>query len=84
MESSVMITKVLGILELGSLGLGDTTLQPGTYRFSPFAPRVTRPWEIPRAEVQWWPVASNGIVHGIISAEEAEIAERDGRISWLT
>jgi hypothetical protein len=60
MESSVIITKVLGILELGSLGLGDTTLQPGTYRFSPFAPRVTRPWEIPRAEVQWWAVASNG------------------------
>jgi hypothetical protein len=76
--------KVHDRLEVTSPQQLCVTLQAGKYQASPFEHGVTKPWEIPRAEVQWWAVASNGIVHGILSAEEAEIAERDGHISWLT
>jgi hypothetical protein len=83
MESSVRIMKVHDLLEVTIPQQVRVTLQAGNYQASPFEHGVTNPWEIPRAEVQWWALASNGIFHGILSAEEAEIAERDGHIRWL-
>jgi hypothetical protein len=82
MGPSVRIMKVHDRLEVMTPQQVRVMLQAGNYQASPFEHGVTKPWEIPRAEVQW-AVASNGIVQGILSAEEAEIAERDRHISWL-